>query len=265
MKSKISITINEQTLAEIDSLIDNVYIRNRSQAIESLVRTSLGENKAAVILAGGSESSLLLADGQYRVTARINSTTVIERTLRCLRSHGFKTVFVIARHKVLTKVFGLIKEGNDFGVKINYVEEKSSSGTAASLRLLKGRVSSSFLVVYGDILFDKINIDDLWNDHLKHNSIATIILTTSSKPSEKGTVRADGNRVLEFTQKPRHSDIYLVFSPIFVSSPEMMEYSGASLEKDVFPSLAQKGLLNGYLSSGRELHIHTLRDLQNAK
>lgn len=52
-KSKISITINEKTLKEIDFIVDNVYIRNRSQAIEHLVKNALGENKAAVILLGG--------------------------------------------------------------------------------------------------------------------------------------------------------------------------------------------------------------------
>ncbi|MBI5221478.1 MAG: hypothetical protein HY979_01595 [Candidatus Magasanikbacteria bacterium] len=103
----------------------------------------------------------------------------------------------------------MLKDGTDYGVKISYIEEKSSNGTADSLRLLKGRISSNFLVVYGDIIFNKINIDELWNDHIKQNSIATIMLTTSSKPSEKGTVRVEGNRVLTFTQKPKKSDIYL--------------------------------------------------------
>ena len=49
-KLKISITINEKTLRDIDSIIDSIYIRNRSQAIEHLVKYALGENKTAVIL-----------------------------------------------------------------------------------------------------------------------------------------------------------------------------------------------------------------------
>lgn len=262
MKAKISITINEGTLQDIDSLIDNVYVRNRSQAIESLIRESLGKNKVAVILSGGEEKSLLLENGEYRIAAACGRLTVVERAVKRLRDSGFRRVFVIARHKVLTRVFEILKEENEYGVKVHYVEEKLSAGTAASLRLLKGRVSSNFLVVYGDILFDRINLDELWNDHLKHNAMATIMLTTSNRPSEKGTVRAEGNRVLEFTQKPKHSDIYLVFSPIFVTSPEICDYPGGSLERDVFPALARKGLLHGHLSSEKEFHIHHQGDLK---
>jgi NDP-sugar pyrophosphorylase family protein len=263
MRQKISITIGENTLQEIDSIVDNVYIRSRSQAIEHLVRASLGENKAAVILAGGDERLLRLSNGEYRPTSTIGNSTVIEHAVLKLRDNGFKNLFVVARHNVLTRIFEILKEGVEYGLKISYIEEKVSSGTAASLRLLKGKVNSNFLVVYGDILFDKINIERLWNDHLLHNAITTIMLTTSSKPSEKGTVKVEGIKVLDFSQKPRQSDIYLVFSPIFVSSPALFEYSGASLESDIFPGLAAKGLLNSHLSSEKEFHIHSLEDCRN--
>ncbi|HLC50079.1 MAG TPA: sugar phosphate nucleotidyltransferase [Candidatus Nanoarchaeia archaeon] len=262
-KSKISITINEKILGEIDSIIDNVYIRNRSQAIEHLVKNSLGENKAAVMLLGGDAEHLRISKEDYRPTAKMKDKSVIELALKKFRENNFKTIFIVARHEILTKIFEMVKDGTDYGVKVTYIEEKSSRGTADSLRHIKGKISTSFLVVYGDVIFDKINIEELWNDHIKQNSIATIMLTTSSKPSEKGTVKVEGNKVLAFTQKSKKSDIYLVFSPIFVAETQMLEYSGSSLEMDIFPELAQKGMLNGHLSSEKEVHIHSLSDLKN--
>ena len=264
-KTKISITINEKTLQDIDSIIDNIYIRNRSQAIEHLAKNALGENKVGVILLGGEEEHIRISRDEYRPTARIKNNAVIELAIKKLRENNFKTLYIIARHNLLTKLFEMLKDGVDYGVKINYVEEKSSNGTADSLRLLKGRINNNFLVVYGDIVFNKINIEELWNDHIKQNAIATIMLTTSSIPSEKGTVRVEGNKVLTFTQKPKKSDIYLVFSPIFVTEPQIFEYRGESLEFDVFPELAEKGLLNGHLSSEKEMHIHSKKDLENLR
>jgi NDP-sugar pyrophosphorylase family protein len=261
-KSKISITINDKLLNDIDSIIDNVYIRNRSQAIEHLVKNSLGENRAAVILLGGDAEHLRISKDEYRPTARIKGKSVIELALKKLRENSFKTILIVARHEILTKIFEIAKEGADYGMKISYIEEKSSKGTADSLKHVRGKMNSDFLVVYGDILFSSINISELWNDHLKQNSIATIMMTTSSKPSEKGTVKVEGNKVLEFAQKPKKSDIYLVFSPIFAAEPQILEYSGASLESDVFPELAQKGLLNGHLSSEKEMHIHNKKDVE---
>lgn len=261
MKKKISITIENSLLKDIDNIIDNIYIRNRSQAIEHLVNLALGENRNAVILAGGDEEKIKIGN-EYRATIKIHEKSVIQRAVEKLRESGFKNIYVIAKQNLLTNLFNILKDGSGYGVKINYIEEKKSNGTADSLRLIKGKVNSEFLVVYGDIIFNKINFDELWNDHLKHNALATIMMTTSSKPSEKGTLRVEGNKVLTFTQKPKESDIYLVFSPIFVATQELLEYEGSSLEKDIFPEIASRNLLNGHLSPEKEIHIHTIQDVR---
>ena len=262
MKRKISITIDEKILEGIDSVVDNIFIRNRSQAIEHLVKNSLGENKKAVILSGGPEKPIMISEGEFRITANIKGVTLIERAVKKLRENGFKEIFLVAGHTVLTKVFDVLKDGTSYGVKMHYVEEKESRGTAYSLRLLKGRIETSFLVVYGDILFDKINLDELWNQHLKQDSIVTLLLTTSATPSEKGTVKMQGSKILEFIQKPKRSDVYLVFSAIFAAHSEVFEFPGDSLEYEVFPLLAKRGLLEGHISPEKEIHIHSKEDVK---
>jgi NDP-sugar pyrophosphorylase family protein len=259
MKQKISITLNERLLKGVDSIVDNVFIRNRSQAIEYLVMQSLGDQKTAVLLAGGPEDNIRIGKG-YSPTTMVDGVTVVELAARKLREHGFKRIFVDARHKVLTAIFSVLGDGALFGVSVSYVEEKESDGTARTLKLLRGKVYGSFLVVYGDIIFSGINLESIWEDHLKQNGVATLMLTTSSRPSEKGTVVMEGNKVLSFTQKPKHSDQYLVFSPLFVASDDILEVPGGSLEKQVFPELAKRGLLFGHLSSKKEIHIHNKED-----
>ncbi len=265
MKKKISITIDEKALLDIDSTIDNLFIRNRSQAIEYLVKSSLGKRKTAVILAGGDEENLKLDKNTYCMTAKEGNSTIVEKAVRKLRESGFKDIYVIARQNVLTRIFDILKDGSGQGAKITYVEEKTSFGTGASLKLLKGKIATNFLVVYGDIVFDRINVEELWNQHIKSSSIATIMLTTSLRTSDKGTVRMEGNKILEFVQKPKKSDIYLVFSPIFAAEPELLEQEGKSLEYNVFPKLAEKGLLQGHISSEKERHIHAIDDVKNYK
>ncbi|MBN2421764.1 hypothetical protein JXB41_00935 [Candidatus Woesearchaeota archaeon] len=261
MKKKISITINEKILGEIDSIIDNIYIRNRSQAIELLVNNALGENKIAVILSGGPEEALKISQNEYRITAKINNLHLIEFAIKKLREDGFKTIYIIARHELITDIFKVIQNGSKFGVTIEYVEEQKSNGTADSLKLLRGRIKSSFLVVYGDIIFNEVNIEELWNTHIRKKGIATLMLTTTPTPNKKGVVKIEGSRILEFEQKPVASDIYLGFSSIFVAQPELMEYNGASLEENIFPVLAKKGLLEGHLSANKELHVHKKEDI----
>ncbi len=265
MKQKISITIEDNVLKGIDSVVDNVFIRNRSQAIEFLAKAALGEHKQAVILAGGPEERLKISDTEYRITAGIRNSTVVEKAVKKLRENGFKDIYIVARHNVLTRVFDVLKDGSGYNVKVSYIEEKESNGSADSLRLLKGKINANFLAVYGHVIFDKINIQELWNQHLKQGTaVATLILTTAPNPSEKGTVKVEGNHILEFIQKPKKTDVYLVFSPIFVATPEIFNTSGSSLEYNVFPRLAEQGLLFGHTSSEREQHIHNAADLKTA-
>lgn len=262
MKQKISITIDREILKRIDSVVDNVIIRNRSQAIEHLVNNSLGENRAAVILAGGDEKDMKISSNEYRITAKIGKNTLVEKAVKKLRQNNFKNIFIIARSNILTSVFDILKDGSSYGVKISYIEEKESSGSANSLRLVNGKIKTAFLVVFGDIIFDKINIEELWNQHIRQNAIATLMLTTSPMPSKKGIVKMEGIKILKFEQKPKHSDIYIGFSSMFVAEPELLGYRGNSLEYDVFPKLAEKGLLQGHLSSEKEIHIHTKQDIR---
>ncbi len=265
MKTKISVTIEDNVLKGIDAIIDNIFIRNRSQAVEFLTKSALGEHKQAVILAGGPEEKLRISESEYRITARVGSSTVIEMAVKKLRENGFRDIYIVARHNVLTKVFDVLKDGSGYNVKVSYIEEKESKGSADSLRLLKGKINANFLAVYGHIIFDKVNIQELWSQHIKQGTaVATLMLTTAPNPSEKGTVKVEGSRILEFLQKPKKTEVYLVFSPIFVATPEIFNIEGGSLEYDVFPKLAEQGLLYGHTSAERERHIHSAGDVKAA-
>ena len=262
MKTKISITLDEQALKQVDAIVDHIFIRNRSQAIEYLVNKGVGENKTAVILAGGSADKLRLQEGVYVIDATIGKLTLLEHAIKKLRENNFKNIFIVAQHIILTKAFEILKEGASYGVTIHYIEEKTTKGSAESLQLLKGKVKGKFLVVYADLYFEKINLDALWQDHLKQGGLATLMMTTSNTPHAKGILKVEGTKILEFNQKPEKSDIYLVFSPIFVAEEELMDQTGASLEEEVFPKLSKRGLLFGHLSSEKEIHVHTMQDVQ---
>jgi len=255
MKEKISITVNESILKRVDSLVDRVFIRNRSQAIEYVLKNSLDKNKTAVILLGGPEE-LLKIDKSYVPFYKIDNIPLIEKAIIKLREENFKRIYIISRKKIIDEMFSLLQQGRRYGVNITYLEEKDSRGSADSLRLAKKELSSPFLVVYGDIIFDKIKLDDLWNFHTRRSPISTLTLTTYRDSSIKGEVFLEGEKITRFDQKPKKVSSFLVFSPIFVCEPELLNYHGSSLEKDIFPGLVKKGLLNGFVSNKNETHVH---------
>ena len=261
MKKKISITLSEKTLDDIDALIDYIYVRNRSQAIELLVNNALGDNKVAVILAGGPIDELKISKDEYRITAKIKKTTLIESMIVKLKGEGFTKLFLVGRKEIINSVFSLVQNGSKYGVSIDYVEETNSNGTADSLKHIRGKVSSNFLVVYGDIIFNDLDLDELWSEHIKRKGIATLLLTTTPDPSKKGVVKIEGSKIKEFIQKPKSSEVYLGFSSLFVAQPELLDQIGSSLESDVFPTLAIKNLLNGYLSTTKISKLKSKKDI----
>lgn len=272
MKRRITITLDEKILKNVDSVIDRLYIRNRSQAIGFLIEKTLGENKTAVILATGPSNYLRISKNEYRSTARIKDATVIEIAIKNLRENGFKNIFVVGEQPVLSSIFNIIGDGGRYGVKIKFAEDKDPPGTAASLRLLKGDIKNTFLVVFGDIIFSKMDIKKLWTHHFKHPAITTLMVRSSpltlggsTIPIKKSPLKVEGNTIVKVYPKlskplKELKDSAIIFSSIFVSEPEIMEYMGESLENNIFPQLADKGFLYSYLSSEEEIHIHSKED-----
>ncbi len=276
MKEKITISLDRKILKNVDSLVDNVYIRNRSQAVEYLLEKRLYEDKVAVILATGPRKKLQISEKEYRPTAKIGNSTVIELAINNLRQKDFKRIFIVGEQPVLTAIFNLVGDGKRYGVFIRFIEEEKAPGTADSLRLLKDELKGTFLVIFGDIIFNKMDIEKLWKHHFRHNGIATLMVTNSSlikggrkTPIKKSPVKVEGNVVINAFHKQKnnsnHDDDPMVFSSIFVAEPEILHYAGYSLEDDIFPKLAEKSFLYSYVSSEGEIHIHSKEDALAAK
>lgn len=263
MKEKISITLNSKTIRAVDSIVDRLYVQNRSQAIEHLIDKALGEDKVAVIFAGGDEKNLIFSKDEYRPTARIKNQRVIELAIKKLRENGFRNVFILARALILRDIFNLLGDGSKYGVKVTYIKETESRGSADSLRLLKGKIRTSFLVVFCDLIFNKINLKELWETHLRQKSIATLVVGSSPlRWTKAGIVKMNGNKIVEFEEKPSKSESTLYFSGMLVAEPEIFEHPGASLEREIFPKLAETGFLSGYITSTVHFHFHTKKELK---
>jgi NDP-sugar pyrophosphorylase family protein len=272
MKKKITISVSEKVLNNVDKFIDRVYIRNRSQAIEHLIENSFGNERVAVILATGPLENLKIGKDEFRSTVKFGNIPVIEHALNNLRNLGFNKIFIAGERPLTTSIFSLIGDGKRYGLKISYIESENPRGSAESLRNLKGEVNTTFLIIYGDIIFDKNEIDRLWKHHFKHNGIATLMVSPSSlilggikKPIKASSIDIQGNSIIRAFPKESKKiknleKPELVFSSVFVAEPEILNYTGDSLENDVFPILAEKGNLYSYMGSEKIIHIHTKED-----
>ncbi len=260
MKTKISITLDFALIKNLNDMVDGLNIRNRSQAIEYLIKKSIDNKKIAVILCGG--DSLKTENGVYRICAPFLGTTVIEYNIKGLRKNGFGKIYIAGNKHALIEVFKLIGNGEAYGVSVEYMEDDvSAKGSMNTLSHVK-KINQTFLVASGDIIFGETNVMSVWNAHVMYKGIATLhVQATTNEVEKMGVVTLEGNLIKEYVEKPGNKSSLIHYSGFFIAEPEFFNQTGASFEFDIFPRLAKKGLLYAYPTSEVIYHFHTQKEL----
>jgi len=256
MKERVTFTLSSDILSKVDKFIDGTIVQNRSHAVELLINKGLGEHvpKKAVILCGGKGTRLRpLTYELPKPLIQVHDKALIEHLLDLFKRYNITNI-TLAVGYMKEKVKDYFKDGKAFGVSIDYIEEDSPLGTAGPLNMLKNKVDTSIIVTNGDELKD-INIEEMYNMHKHNKALATLALLSVDDPTQYGVAKLEGNRILEFVEKPKKEDApsNLINAGFYILEPEVLDYipeGSAMFETDVFPKLAREGKLFGYPFSG---------------
>jgi NDP-sugar pyrophosphorylase family protein len=196
-----------------------------------------------------------------KAMVKIAGKPLLEQTLHRLKTSKITEVVISLGEggEIIQDYFG---DGSRFGLSITYIEQKSGhTGTAQPTLQAKEAIGgSSFLLLYGDVLSD-IDYSDLVEFHrLQKSALCTMALASSDTVNMWGLCRLQGNRIVEFEEKPKSPKTFshLVNAGIYMLEPEIFNYitpASAKLESDVFPRLAEEGKLAGYPFEGLWLDI----------
>jgi len=268
MKERVTITIEQNLLKEIDEQIDGTVIKNRSHAIE-LALTKCSQHKTlnqAIILAGGEYT--IKQDGKKIPTllADIQGKPVLEHNLLALKRQGITRFYFAVGYKkeLVEEYFGT---GDQWGVHIKYLEEKEALGTSGVLHTAAKYLNGPFIMCNGDDLKD-IDIKEMFEFHKKQGAMATIAVTTVSDPENYGVVVLNGNSVFSFIEKPKQNiPTNLINAGLYIFEPDVIKEAPQGfgrLEQDVFPKLVQKEKLAGYIFYGKWFNVRTEKGLKEA-
>jgi len=213
----------------------------------------------AIIIAGGKGTRLApLTDTLPKALVPIDEQNLTEHVLEILKKHGITDVTLSLAH-MSDKVKEYFENNKPEGVNLSYLEEKEPMGTAGPLLLLKqsGNIpDEDFLMLNGDNLYS-MDISDMIEFHKKHPGLATVALHEVDDPSSFGVVDMDDTKIKRFVEKPikEEAPSNKINSGYYVLSPEVFDYvpdgDRAMMEHDIFPQLAEAGLLHGYEGQGQ--------------
>lgn len=202
----------------------------------------------AVIIAGGKGKRLgKITKKLPKPLVKIGDKPVLEHQIELLVKNGFKEVWLLIGYKgeMIRSYFG---NGKKWNIKIRYSQEDRPLGTAGAVKSISEKLSTSFLVLYGDVMIN-CDIKRFIRFHRRYgrSSLATIVVHPNNHPLESDLVEIKNSRVVNIYPKPHPPDFWqhnLVSAAVYILSPKIFSFIPANKEidfgRDVFLQLLKK-------------------------
>jgi NDP-mannose synthase len=225
----------------------------------------LCEQTPVVILAGGKGTRLMpYTTSLPKPLMPVGEYPILDILLRQLSTQGFRRITLAVGH-LAGLIQAYFKEGQDWGVEIDYAYETTPLGTAGPIARLP-RNERSLLVLNGDLL-TTMDFSRIVRFHYENRATATIGTHRRTEAVQFGVIETGSNgQIVQYKEKP--SLDYIVSMGIYVFSPAVREFIPRAQKYD-FPELVNRLLASGqkvmaYESDAYWLDIGRPDDYQKA-
>ncbi len=175
----------------------------------------------------------------------IGDITITERIINSFTRFGCNKVFMILNYKAnMIKAYMSDLEKN---YDIDYVTETEFLGTAGGLKLLQGKINSTFFLSNCDVLVDA-DYECIYKTHKAKGNKITFVCSMKDVVIPYGVVKTDDDGfITEMTEKPDFS--FLINTGVYMIEPEVLD----DLKDGEFihlPDLAQR-----YIDKGEKVGV----------
>ncbi len=222
----------------------------------------------AFVLAGGLGTRLKPRFGDLpKPLAPLQGQPFLVRQLSWLRQNGIDRAVILAGYGA-DQLRDALGDGSALGMGLEWSVEAEPLGTGGALKLAQGFVEGPSLVVNGDTL-GECSPWQLERARWECGAMGAVALYRVEDAQSRGRVEHAEGRIERFVEKDPGwrgpawvNGGQYAFSPrIWRAIPEGV----SSLERDVLPALAERGLLRGATCPGRFWDIGTPEDWQRAQ
>jgi bifunctional UDP-N-acetylglucosamine pyrophosphorylase/glucosamine-1-phosphate N-acetyltransferase len=184
----------------------------------------------AVILAAGEGVRLQpITLTRPKHLIKIGGRPILEHCVKSLKVLGISEMIIVV-HYMAEAIRGYFGDGERFGVKIDYAEQKSPIGTGDAVRSVEPQVKDEFILIYGDLLFSDEAAKSVLLQHQKEKPAATMAVIPVDKPEDYGIVELEKETyVKRIIEKPSRQDApsNLANAGIYILPPEIFEKARA--------------------------------------
>ena len=217
----------------------------------------------AVILAGGFGTRLRpWTDTVPKPLIPLLDMTLIEHTIRILPRNTIQRVIIASGYGVdqMRAYF----DNFDAGFEVIVVEEDQPLGTGGAIANCREHIRGPRAIVMNGDLITTVDVEEMLSQHVESNALISISLWPVEDPTRFGVADFDHNKGLirRFQEKPRLEEAYsnLINAGCYIVERSVIQDLSTeyhSMERDVFPGVAESGRMGGYRYSGRFIDAGT--------
>jgi len=153
-----------------------------------------------------------------------------------------------------------IHEGEIPDWKVELIDTGYMTATGGRIKRLQPYIgNNTFMLTWGDGVSD-VDLEKLLEFHRHHGGLVT--MTAVRPPARFGHLEIEGDRIVEFSEKPQTSEGW-INGAFFVVEPGVFDYiagDDTQWEKEPLERLAKDGQLHAYVHSSFWQCMDTIRD-----
>lgn len=157
----------------------------------------------AVLLAAGEGVRLLpITATRPKHLIKIAGKPILQFCLEAVKRAGIREAIVVT-HYMGDSIRSYFGDGEKFGLKLTYVEQKEILGTGNAAEVVEPYVDDDFILIYGDLLFGQDSVKKVLSQFKNGKTAAVLGVVPVDKPESYGIIEQDAEgEVKRIVEKP---------------------------------------------------------------
>ena len=213
---KLMRNFNLSTIPVVSSYGKIVEIVHSNSTVESTEHENM-----IYIMAGGLGKRLRpLTENTPKPMLYIGNRPILEIIIKRLADQGFGN-FTIVVNFLAEQIVDYFKDGQDFGVKIDYIHEQMPLGTCGALsKISSQKLNDPIIVTNGDLLTD-IDYSKLLNFYQSNDCDGLMCIKEESFKVPYGVVKSEVDEFIRVEEKPEM--VFSINAGIYVLNKKIID------------------------------------------